>query len=98
GDERGSVDKYNNVYGTPRIPRNGNWHNFNSRLQKHPPVVLNAHQRTSSERAIRETCEKRDWHLYAINVRTNHIHTVVCSLHGKKPEIALIAFKANATR
>jgi REP element-mobilizing transposase RayT len=35
--------------------------------------------------------------LYAINVRTNHVHLVV-SIGEKKPEVALNAFKANATR
>ena len=32
-----------------------------------------------------------------MNVRTNHVHTVV-SIGTRKPEIALNAFKANATR
>jgi REP element-mobilizing transposase RayT len=35
--------------------------------------------------------------LRAINVRTNHVHVVV-SIGEKKPELALNAFKANATR
>ncbi len=46
--------------------------------------------------AIRETCEIRQWILQAINVRTNHIHTVVSA--PCKPEPILSAFKANATR
>ena len=37
------------------------------------------------------------WHLYAINVRTNHVHLVV-AIGDKKPELALNAFKANATK
>ena len=49
------------------------------------------------ERATRETCEHRRWHLHALNVRTNHIHVVV-SIGSIKPERALTAFKANATR
>jgi REP element-mobilizing transposase RayT len=59
--------------------------------------VLNATQRHCVEAAARETCEIRDWHLHAINARTNHVHTVV-STGKKKPEIALNALKANATR
>ena len=35
--------------------------------------------------------------MYAINVRTNHAHSVVAA-GEKKPEIVLNAFKANATR
>lgn len=49
------------------------------------------------EKAIRETCNIRKWHLHAINIRTNHVHAVV-SIDEKKPENALNAFKANATR
>jgi REP element-mobilizing transposase RayT len=47
--------------------------------------------------AIKQTCLKRQWQLHALNVRTNHAHTVV-SIGGKKGSIALTAFKANATR
>ena len=39
----------------------------------------------------------RTWHLHALNVRTNHIPIVV-SIGSIKPERALSAFKANATR
>ena len=58
---------------------------------------MNAKQREVVEFAIRETCEKRSWLLRAINVRTNHVHTVV-SIGSIKPEKALNAFKANATK
>ena len=44
-----------------------------------------------------ETCAIRNWHLHAINVRTNHAHAVIAA-GGKKPEIVLNALKANATR
>ena len=97
GDERGSVDRNNNVYGAPRIPANSNWKKFNQEELLHPSVVLNAAQRKSIEKAIRDTCVKRNWTLLAINVRTNHVHIVVC-IGSKKPKIALIALKANATR
>jgi REP element-mobilizing transposase RayT len=58
---------------------------------------LDAARRTSVEKAIRETCEKRGWTLLAINVRTNHVHIVVRT-NDRKPALALNAFKANATR
>jgi len=38
----------------------------------------------------------RKWLLQAINVRTNHIHTVVSA--NRKADLVLNAFKANATR
>ncbi|MBA3357169.1 MAG: hypothetical protein H0U18_14775 [Pyrinomonadaceae bacterium] len=46
--------------------------------------------------AIRETCKTRKWRLWAINVRTNHVHSVVTGT--RDPDIVLNAFKANATR
>jgi REP element-mobilizing transposase RayT len=61
------------------------------------PLILKARHRKSIEAAIRETCDFRSWFLQAINVRTNHIHTVVSASH-KKPGHVLGAFKANATR
>lgn len=58
---------------------------------------MNAEQRKTIETAIREVCDYRNWILRAINVRTNHIHTVV-SIGIKKPERALNDFKSYATR
>ena len=60
-------------------------------------MKLNADRRRAVENAIRETCSIRDWSLFAVNIRTNHVHTVVAT-GGKAGELALNAFKANATR
>lgn len=97
GDERGSVDRFHNKYETPLIAPNKNWNEYKKRIIKHSSVKLNAEQRRSVETAIRETCGFRNWLLRAVNVRTNHIHLVV-SIGEAKSGIALIAFKANATR
>ncbi|CAN5743023.1 transposase [soil metagenome] len=97
GDKRGSVDHFHNMYGTPRIAPNQKWHQHKTRLLKYNPVKLIPEHRGAVEIAIRETCDLRGWYLYAVNVRTNHIHQVV-SIGNIKPESALTAFKANATR
>jgi len=97
GDTRGSIDRFQNKYRSPYISPNVKWNDQNMRRLKAPPVSLGAKQRTAIKAAIRETCEIRKWSLEAINVRTNHVHTVV-SASKKKPEIVLNAFKANATR
>jgi REP element-mobilizing transposase RayT len=47
-------------------------------------------------KAIRETCTIRKWLLWAFNICTNHVHTVVSA--NCKPKWILNAFKANATR
>jgi REP element-mobilizing transposase RayT len=96
GDKRGSIDRFNNQYRSPYIPPNENWHRYNTRKLKRPPFTMNADQRTSVEAAIRDTSKRREWSLLAINVRTNHVHTVVTA--NRKTSLVLNAFKANATR
>src|ERR1044071_9334203 len=74
GDERGSIDRFNNRYGDPYLPENQLWQRHNRKQLKKDPVILGAKERRSVERAIRETCSIRKWHLQAFNVRTNHVH------------------------
>ena len=97
GDERGSTNRFRNKYKSTFLPHDRSWIETNQKRLAEDPVLLNSAQRNSVERAIRETCVIRKWDLLAINVRTNHAHTVV-SIGSKKPGIALNAFKANATR
>jgi len=97
GDGRGSIDRFHKRYKSPYIAPNKKWHQHNLQVLQGEPLVLDATQRHSVEAAIRETCAFRQSYLSAINVRTNHIHTVV-SIGTIKPERALAAFKANATR
>ena len=97
GDERGSVDRHRNVFGTPRIPQIDGWRDYNQELLEHPPVLLDAKMRRAVEKAIRELCEKRGWRLLAINVRTNHVHVVI-GIGGKNVDQVLIALKANSTK
>jgi REP element-mobilizing transposase RayT len=97
GDARGSIDRFRNLYKSPYIEPDKRWQKHNTQTLRGKPLMLSAAQRESVEKAIRETCTLRQWHLQAINVRTNHIHVVV-SIGNVKPERALNAFKANATR
>jgi REP element-mobilizing transposase RayT len=97
GDERGSIDRFHNHYKSPYMPPSRTWQRHNNRMLRSEPVNLVATQRESVEAAIRETCRIRKWLLRAISVRTNHVH-VVASIGVAKPERALNAFKANATR
>jgi len=97
GNERGSTDRFQNIYRTPHIPASERWMQHNERRLISAPLKLNGAQRRSVEAAGRDTCAHRRWYLHAINVRTNHVHTVV-SIGETKPELALNALKANATR
>lgn len=66
-------------------------------MLKSKPFLMSAECRKSVELAIREVVAYREWHLHAIAVRTNHVHTVVSS--GNHPSKSVLnAFKAYATR
>ncbi len=97
GDERGSIDRFHNRYKSPYLPPSDRRRIRNERELKSDALTLDAQQRRSVDRAIRETCIFRHWVLHAVNVRTNHVHVVV-SIGQAKPERALNALKANATR
>ncbi len=94
--KEGSVDRSHNAHGTPKLSADDARHRYNQGALAQPPVRLDAQQRALLEEAVRETCVIRKWSFWAINVRTNHVHTVVTA--NCKPERVLNAFKANATR
>jgi len=97
GDDRGSVNRFRNQYRSRLLPAEKKWLETNARRLKGDIVILDAAQRSYVEEAINETCRIRKWELLALNIRTNHVHTVV-SNGTRRPEVALNAFKANATR
>ena len=96
GDSRGSVDRFHRTYATPMLPPDHQRTTYERSLLKRPPVMLDSRQRRAVESGIRETCTIRKWCLWALNVRTNHVHAVVSA--NRKPDAVLSALKANATR
>ena len=92
GDDRGSVDRVRNRYGSPRLPVNTRWHDYNRKALKGRPFILGPKERRVVKEAIRETCQFRKWCLLASNLRTNHVHVVVtahtkaelCSTHLRR--------------
>jgi REP element-mobilizing transposase RayT len=97
GDERGSIDRFHNRYQSPYLLPDERRMEQSTHKLKGDPVTLNAAHRAAVENAIHETCYLRGWLLRAVNVRTNHVH-VVASIGNAKPERALNALKANATK
>ena len=96
GDKRGSVDRFHNKYGSPRLPENARWFKYNQTSLRAEPLILGPNERSVIKETIRETCDIRKWSLIALNVRTNHVHVVVTA--ALDPELVLNALKANATR
>jgi REP element-mobilizing transposase RayT len=96
GDSRGSVDRFHNVPGTPRLPPNKLREKYMQSLMKRPQVRLTLRQRKVVEEAIRQTCATRNWVLWARNARTNHVHVVVTASCSSKEARSIL--KAEATR
>jgi len=97
GDELHSVDRHGkNIYGAPGIARNENLSTIMRDNMGEAEFKLNGPQRGAVESAIRSVCKTRGYGLPAINVRTNHVHSVVAAY--KRPELIMNSFKANATR
>ncbi|MCA1602750.1 MAG: transposase [Acidobacteria bacterium] len=82
--------------GLQKLPPNQKIVKAETKLLKHRPVKLNAQRRRVVEDAIREVCRHRKYFLWAFNIRTNHVHTVVSA--AVKPEPILQAFQAYPTR
>ena len=97
GDERGSVDRRSyNRFGAQKIAPNAEMRLTKKRLQKSETFRLNATARAAVADAIDEVCRVRGYGLFAVNVRTNHAHTVVSN--SDRPERIMNGFKAYATR
>jgi REP element-mobilizing transposase RayT len=97
GDVRGSVDRrWFNKYGSPMISPDREKVVRESRLMKGVAFQLGADERRVVENAIREVCDFRRYCLFAVNVRTNHAHTVVSN--SDIPERIMNSFKAYSTR
>jgi REP element-mobilizing transposase RayT len=92
----GSVDRFHNVYGTPKLPANVKRKQYNRRLLAEDPASFDTQARRTIKEAIQETCDIRKWTLWAFNCRTNHVHAVVTA--NCKAKKVVTAFKANATR
>ena len=96
GDARGSIDRFHNRYGTPRLPPNALRERYERGLLKQQPVRLNPLQRKIVMDAVKEICLEKGWSLWAVNARTTHVHAVVTAdWDGKKVRAAL---KARATK
>jgi REP element-mobilizing transposase RayT len=97
GDERLSVDlRGQNAYGSPYVERNKQLSDLMKENMPGPPFILEASHRKYVDEAIREVCLYKNFALKAINLRTNHVHSVVSA--GSKPEPIATAFKSYATR
>ena len=96
GDERGSIDKFHNRFHGPRSVVSHLREEDHRKRLKSDPFLLNATSRKLVDLAVRNVCDFRGWTLFAINVRTNHTHSVVSGAASSAK--MLNDFKSYSTR
>lgn len=96
GDEKGSVDKEHNQYGSPFVGRSPAWHRREQSVLKNPAFTLGRKARERVLETILDVCRFRGWQAHVVHVRSNHVHIVVSG--EEKPEKMMVDFKAYATR
>ena len=94
--ERGSVDRRNNGWDTETLTPNQMREAFEKSEMDGSGWLLKGPQRVLVADTILEVCQHKSWPLFAVNVRTNHVHVVVNS--SGPQELAMNAFKAWSTR
>ena len=75
--DAGTVDRWHNVLGSPRIQENARRVAHQRQLMDQPPYTLDGIRRSVTLKAIQEVCDKKSWTLLAAHVRTTHVHVVV---------------------
>jgi len=96
GDERGSVDCTQNAYGSDFLPSDNEAQAQIRSAMKDPPYLLDEAHRRVVLCAIVELAKTKEWELFAIHVRSNHVHIVVRS--KQSIERAMNDCKAVASR
>jgi REP element-mobilizing transposase RayT len=96
GRAPGAVDREHNVVGTPFLPPDPEMETARRAAMRQDPYILDEPKRTVVLRTIREVATHRGWKLWAVHVRTNHVHIVVTA--SPKPEKVMADFKAWASR
>jgi hypothetical protein len=96
GDPRGSYDRKGRRRATKFIPPDIRLEALRRSQLEYPPLLIDAPMRRVIRLAIEAECDFRKWKLFALNVRTNHIHAVMPAI--VPPSRMLQAIKAAATR
>lgn len=97
GDERTSVKRDGwNHFGHPRYRPNASLESWMRAEMNGDPVLFCETMRNIADVAVRDLCKHRGYSLYALNVRSNHLHAVIAA--AMKPERIADAVKAAVTK
>jgi REP element-mobilizing transposase RayT len=96
GRDSGSVDRKHNFPHTPFLPADAELEAARKRSMRQQPYSLDEPRRLVVLQTILEVARHRDWKLWAVHVRTNHVHVIVTA--REKPEKIMSDLKAWASR
>jgi hypothetical protein len=96
GDARGSVDRFHNRHGAAFVAPNVEYLAVRQADLREEPLLITPAMRGILVNTIEQHCGYRGWHLFARNVRTNHIHAVISA--AGEPAHMLKDLKAYLTR
>jgi len=97
GDERGSVDRDHNLYGTPYLETDGARLSRETRTMRFAPMIFDLDMRRIVEASLDDTSQYHNWMLIERAARSNHVHVVI-GFAGINPNRMLQRLKARATR
>jgi REP element-mobilizing transposase RayT len=96
GRSPGSVDRQHNQPGTPWLPPSPNREAVRHAQMRQAEYLLDEQRRAVVLRTILEVARHRGWKVWALHVRSSHVHGVVSA--AAKPEKVMADFKAWASR
>jgi REP element-mobilizing transposase RayT len=96
GRDPGSVDRAHNAWGTPVLPPDPEREQQRRAQMRQPAYVLDDARRQVVLNTILEVARHRRWKVWAVHVRSNHVHIVVSA--PARPEKVMVDFKAWASR
>ena len=96
GDGRGWTDRHDRTSESAIRSEHPGLHIEAQSAMLQEPFFLGSPHRETVRQAILDVCVHRRWALQALNVRTNHVHLVVCA--ESTPERVMSTFKAWCTR
>jgi REP element-mobilizing transposase RayT len=96
GRDPGWVDRKHNQYGDPIPAADADRETRQRAKMNQPEYLLNQPRRATVLQTIADVAQVRNWQLWAVHVRTNHVHIVVSA--PQRPEKIMGDFKAWCSR
>jgi len=96
GQESGSVDRNNNLYGQPYLSLDAKIHQHKKERMKQDPYYIETKRGHIILNSIIETSKYRQWNLLAVHIRSTHVHIIIQALVN--PEKVMNDLKAYASR